>query len=1131
MIVVLLLTPRLVNLEAVKSNIADKLSSDIGGDIEYRQLKLSYFPRPHVIIHKAALLIPDGFSIKIDRLKIYPKLLPLLKGSPQIANIRADYADYFMKLPQISGTKTKPDKTTSLDDSMRMITEAVQKLPAFSLPDLKLRIKNSKVNLVDPSGRTFKLRQMNARYHRKEDNLNFSIQCKSNLWEQININGSLNPSNFKGQGKIQLSYFRPQQLLAYLFPNSSLQVTDTRANVTITFESDGDGNIEADVDGAIPSLQLNQGKNKLIIQGSRIRGKIQIGDSVVKATMIEFGLKDPQMNVTGTFSYDHKQRDIRLEINGSEIDATSVRQMALTLWGNSQTTRDIFNIIRGGQVPWINVQVQGHSMADLGLLDNIVIKGRMIQGRIWIPGAELDLEDVVGNANITKGILVGDDLKARLGKTRGQKGNLRMALNGDIAPFNLEIDINADLSQLPPVLNRIVTDKDFLRELDQIKGIKGTANGTLTLGDDLKNMKASVKVTNARFAMRYMRVPYPIEIDGGKFIYEPNRVAIDNFNAKIGKSSLGKLSTIIDWAGKPLLNFHSKTANFDSAELFTWLLSFKTFKKNLDNINSLIGSISVQDLKIKGPFFSPQKWHFQTRGVVNKIRLTSDKLPKPLHITSSQFSWQGTQIAFNDMTAAIGKSNVSKLSAKLDLGKASSLQIRSESVKLVAAEFYPWLLAIEELTPVLKDFAVTGGILVIDSLNLKGPIHHPDQWHYDIVCRLQDLVLDPKFLDDPVVVNNGKIRLSSKTNNDDYRYRVNVETGNLTWGANHLNLSGGINLLENQIMIDADVSADSIDWRQVKNILDYFQKRDTGAKATKPKRLIGALKFQTDRFNYEPYRVQPLLTDVSFEVDKVMISIKQAALCNISLQGLLKIHEQTLEIYLVPTATEQDLSPTVSCLMNENKLVTGTYNFNSELLSKSKPDVIRRSLSGRLDFSAEKGRIYRIGLLAKILAILNVTEIYRGELPDLTGEGFAYNSMRASAVLKGGKLIMKECSIDGVSMGLVCEGDIDIVEKKMDLTILVAPFKTVDRIVEVLPLISQVLGGKLISIPFKAKGDLKDPEVVLLPPKAVGSEVMGILERTLKLPITIIQPVLPKNKKQENYHNSQMYQRQIETTP
>ncbi len=93
-------------------------------------------------------------------------------------------------------------------------------------------------------------------------------------------------------------------------------------------------------------------------------------------------------------------------------------------------------------------------------------------------------------------------------------------------------------------------------------------------------------------------------------------------------------------------------------------------------------------------------------------------------------------------------------------------------------------------------------------------------------------------------------------------------------------------------------------------------------------------------------------------------------------------------------------------------------------------------------------------------------------------------------------------------MGIACEGEIDLVEKKMNLLILVAPFKTVDRIVEILPLIGKVLGGKLISIPFRAKGDLDDPNVFALPPTAVGSGILGILERTLKLPITIIQPVL-----------------------
>jgi hypothetical protein len=257
--------------------------------------------------------------------------------------------------------------------------------------------------------------------------------------------------------------------------------------------------------------------------------------------------------------------------------------------------------------------------------------------------------------------------------------------------------------------------------------------------------------------------------------------------------------------------------------------------------------------------------------------------------------------------------------------------------------------------------------------------------------------------------------------------------------------------------------------------------------------------------------------DISFETDKAIITVNRAAVCGISFQGLLKVSEQTMDIYMVPAAVDQDLSSAITCITDEKSLATGTFNISGELLSKSKPDEFLRSFSGNVKFSAEEGRIYRFGLLAKILAILNVTEIYRGEVPDLTGEGFAYNSMSASAEIKGGMIIMKECNIDGVSMGIACEGDIDLTDKKMDLVILVAPFKTVDRIVGFIPLVGHILGGKLISIPFRAKGDLKDPSVIPLPPTAVGSNVLGILERTLKLPITIIQPVFSdkKNKKDE----------------
>ena len=153
-----------------------------------------------------------------------------------------------------------------------------------------------------------------------------------------------------------------------------------------------------------------------------------------------------------------------------------------------------------------------------------------------------------------------------------------------------------------------------------------------------------------------------------------------------------------------------------------------------------------------------------------------------------------------------------------------------------------------------------------------------------------------------------------------------------------------------------------------------------------------------------------------------------------------------------------------------------------------------------------------MGLLAKIFAILNVTEIYRGQLPELTGEGFAYETMAIVADIERSKFVMRECSVEAPSMGLACEGEIDVAAGKMDLVIIVAPFRTVDRIVKNIPIVGGIMGGKLISIPFRAKGELNNPTVIPLSPSAVGSGVLGILERTLKLPISLIQPLLKSSK-------------------
>jgi hypothetical protein len=59
-------------------------------------------------------------------------------------------------------------------------------------------------------------------------------------------------------------------------------------------------------------------------------------------------------------------------------------------------------------------------------------------------------------------------------------------------------------------------------------------------------------------------------------------------------------------------------------------------------------------------------------------------------------------------------------------------------------------------------------------------------------------------------------------------------------------------------------------------------------------------------------------------------------------------------------------------------------------------------------------------------------------------------------------------------------------------------------------LLRYVLGGTLVSIPVRVSGNIADPDVAPFSPTAVGSDLLGLIRRTLKVPFRIIQPLLPE---------------------
>ena len=88
--------------------------------------------------------------------------------------------------------------------------------------------------------------------------------------------------------------------------------------------------------------------------------------------------------------------------------------------------------------------------------------------------------------------------------------------------------------------------------------------------------------------------------------------------------------------------------------------------------------------------------------------------------------------------------------------------------------------------------------------------------------------------------------------------------------------------------------------------------------------------------------------------------------------------------------------------------------------------------------------------------------------------------------------------------------------KKIDLKVLVSPFKTVDFIVRKIPIVRKILGGSLVSIPVGIKGDIENPNISYISPAAVGQKLLDFTKSTLKIPVKILELVIPGGNEKES---------------
>ncbi len=199
------------------------------------------------------------------------------------------------------------------------------------------------------------------------------------------------------------------------------------------------------------------------------------------------------------------------------------------------------------------------------------------------------------------------------------------------------------------------------------------------------------------------------------------------------------------------------------------------------------------------------------------------------------------------------------------------------------------------------------------------------------------------------------------------------------------------------------------------------------------------------------------------------------------------------------------------CLGYPQDLIEGEFSLTANISGS-----MDKWQDGYLNVESRAGRILRMKLLSRIFSVVNITDLFtptpEGAKVGSSGAGFPYSSLRVRSHIKDNELIIDEAVVRGSGLNLFARGKMNIVSLEMDFVVLISPFKTLDAILSKIPLLGRVIGGEtgtLVTFPVAVRGPVRDPEVTLLPPSAVGEGILNIVKRTLLLPFTILSPVLP----------------------
>lgn len=168
---------------------------------------------------------------------------------------------------------------------------------------------------------------------------------------------------------------------------------------------------------------------------------------------------------------------------------------------------------------------------------------------------------------------------------------------------------------------------------------------------------------------------------------------------------------------------------------------------------------------------------------------------------------------------------------------------------------------------------------------------------------------------------------------------------------------------------------------------------------------------------------------------------------------------------------------------------------------------------GKLEIYSDRGYLYRAPLIARVLAFLSPIDLFRGKIPNLETNVLPYEEFSLRGEFYNSNFRVDTVFLSAPGFRLFGSGPVNLAKREVDLTFLVSPFRTLDVILEHIPIVNRWLLGKermLLYLPLQVTGKYDQPSIIPLHPASIGKglfrfifKFFGITEDFFRAPVNI----------------------------